>query len=584
MSEEFTCSFGGEAGYGVMSAGTIVAKAAMKLGLHAIVANEYPSLIKGGLNFCIVRISTKPLLAFEDRINFLGALSQQAFEHLSPKVCKGGTVVYDEKLIHPPGTASSDTTYIAAPLTSAIPGEASKVMANSALLGAFCAVTGFPLAVIQSVFETAFKKETIRKQNLDILQNAYTLLQSQFNHKAFPLPSGQAVESAMLITGNDAIAMGAIQAGCKFAAGYPMTPGSSVLTYLSDHAKQYGLVFKQAEDEIAAINMVIGAGFAGVRAMTSTSGGGFALMVEALGFAAQAEVPIVAVNAQRGGPSTGLPTRTAQADLQFILHASQGEFPRIVLAPGDIEECFYETHRIFNLAEQFQVPCIILTDKYLADTAFSQPFFKTADLAINRGKLANEEHLNLHQPYKRYQLTDDGISVRSIPGQPGGRYIATSYTHGEDGFYSSGNHEYAGDEPAIVTAGLDKLFAKVPFIEQELPALHLYGTEEADLTLIIWGSTKGAALSAMELATAEGLQVNVLQILYISPFPQQAFENYQQAFRRTLLIEGNKTGQLGQVIRSFTGYKPTDCYFKYDSRPFQPSQILNKIKEVLNNG
>jgi 2-oxoglutarate ferredoxin oxidoreductase subunit alpha len=304
-------------------------------------------------------------------------------------------------------------------------------------------------------------------------------------------------------------------------------------------------------------------------------------MVEALGFAAQGEVPLVIVEAQRGGPSTGLPTRTAQADLNFVVHASQGEFPRIVVAPGDIEECFTETFRVFNLAEKYQVPVIILTDKYLADSNAIHAYFEDEGLQIDRGRLVDETWLTENQPYSRYALTADGISPRAIPGQKGGRHIVTSYTHDQDGFYSSGNHEYAATEPQITAAGIDKLFSKVPAMLQEIPGIKLHGPKEAELTLIGWGSTKGAILEAIRQVNREGKIANFMQVLYPSPFPTAAVEAALQLSKRTLLIEGNKTGQLAGMIRAYTGFAVDTYYLKYDSRPFIPSAIAAKIKEVL---
>ena len=580
----YTCMFGGEAGYAVMSAGTMVAKAAGRNGLWSVVVNEYPSLIKGGLNTCLVRLGEKPLAAYEEDLDFLGVLSQPAFDMNVGKVKKGGVVLYDGKSVKPDLEKVPEGVILySVELLQSISGDAAKVMSNSALLGAFCAVSGFPKELLAAVMSSEFRKESVREQNIAILEKGYTIASEKLvRQPVFSLrlqPDNQTEK--MLINGNEAIAIGAIQAGCKFSAGYPMTPGSSVLSYLADHGADYGVVFKQAEDEIAAINMLIGAAYTGVRSLGSTSGGGFALMVEALGFAAQAELPIVMVNAQRGGPSTGQPTRTAQADLNFVLHASQGEFPRFVVAPGDMEECFYETIRLFNVTDQFQVPGILLTDKYLADSAMTRPFFATKDVKIERGKMADEEYLAAHQPYKRYEITQDGISVRAIPGQAGGRHIATSYTLGEDGFYSSGNREYAGLEPEVTVAMMDKWYRKEPFMEKAVPGIKLHGPQQADLTIIGWGSTKGAILEAVEKAKLEGLSVNFMQVLYISPFPVKAVETVLKNVKKSLLIEGNKTAQLGGILRAHTGYKTDACYLKYDSRPFTPTGILTKIKEVL---
>ncbi|EGO63367.1 2-oxoacid:acceptor oxidoreductase subunit alpha [Acetonema longum] len=580
MKSDFSCLFAGEAGYGVMSAGSTVAKAAGRNNLWAFVVNEYPSLIKGGLNTCLVRLAAAPLQAHEEAIDCLAVLSQEGLEQNYSRLQPGGCLIADVSLAVDSSRLAEGVRVYQQPLLQKGSGDVAKIMSNSAMLGAFCAVSGFPVDLIEAVLAGEFKPEVFEKNRL-LLRAAYETASQQTAAAAFSLPFAPPPAKRMLLNGNDAIAMGALQAGCKFSAGYPMTPGSSVLTYLADNGPAFGLVFKQAEDEIAAINMLIGAGFAGVRAIGSTSGGGFALMAEALGFAALAEVPLVMVNAQRGGPSTGQPTRTAQADLAFVLNASQGEFLRIVVAPGDIEECFQETFRAFNLAEKYQLPVIILTDKYLADSAATHPFFQTEGLAVERGKLADAAWLAAHQPYKRYEFTPDGVSARALPGTGGGRHIATSYTHGEDGFYSSGNREYAGCEPEVTVRALDKLFAKEPPILEELEAVRLYGPETADLTMVVWGSTKGAALEAMELAKGAGISVNVLQVLYLSPFPAAAVAEILGRSTQTLLVEGNKTAQLGGLVRMHTGIHLANRYLKYDSRAFTPSQILLKIKEVL---
>lgn len=579
----YTCLFGGEAGSGVMSTGSMIAKGANRQGLWSFVVNEYPSLIKGGLNSCLTRLSDQPLTAYEEPLDFLGVFSQQAFDCHAQQLGPNGIVLYDsanvkvdEKKV-PIGTVLYPIS-----LTEHIPSGGTKIMGNSVMLAAFCALTGYPIDILIAVSKEEFHNKELQAQNITILEKVYAhVLATLASTNIFPLAFAKNTPPKMLINGNEAISLAALKAGCKFSAGYPMTPGSSVLSYLVDYGKEHGLVFKQAEDEIAAMNMLIGASFAGVRSIGSTSGGGFALMVEALGFAAQAEVPIVMVNAQRGGPSTGLPTRTAQADLGFVVHSSQGEFPRIVVAPGDIEECFYETFRAFNLTDKYQMPCVILTDKFLADSSVAQPLFEMEGLTIDRGKCFVPEQQATSDPYLRYQITPDGVSPRAIPGQVGGRHIATSYTHGEDGFYSSGNHEYALNEPSITVAGTDKLYNKLPAMEKDMPSIKFYGPTEADLTIIAWGSTKGAILEAIEQAHNQGISVNFLQVLYISPFPTAAMEVHLKNVKKTLLIEGNKTAQLGMIIRGNTGYKPDYMYLKYDSRPFVPSAILAKIKEVL---
>ena len=580
---DFIVLFGGEAGYGVMSAGLMLARTAMRNSLQAVVVNEYPSLIKGGLNNCLVRISDSPLTSFEEELDVLGAVSQQAYELNVGKVKPGGLVFHDAGVKVDAVAPPAGVTLVAVQLVQSGSGDMAKVMANSAVIGAFCALTDFPADALKAVLTAEFADPAVQAKNLAIFEQTWQALQGSKAVRGgrFPFTLQPSPSPRMLLTGNDAIAMGALQAGCRFAAGYPMTPATSVLVYLADHAIEYGLVFKQAEDEIAAVNMLIGAGFAGVRALGATSGGGFALMTEAVGFAAMAEVPLVMVMAQRGGPSTGLPTRTMQADLIQVLYASQGEFARVVVAPGDVEECFAETFRAFNLAEKYQVPCFILTDKFLADSSVTQPFFAAEGMEVDRGKLVDEAWLSQHQPYLRYHPAEDGVSERAIPGQAGGRHVATSYTHGEDGFYSSGHKEYAGNEPEITAAGIDKSFAKLPGILAQIPGIKLHGPEQAELTLIAWGSTKGAALEAIELAKEQGISVNLLQILYASPFPEAAVTEVLKRARRTLLLEGNRTAQMGALLRGQTGFAADAQYLKYDSKAFTPSGIVRKIQEVM---
>ncbi len=579
----FTVMFGGPAGYGIMSAGTLIAKAASRNGLWTFVVNEYPSLIKGGLNTCAVSFDQQPVKAHEERYEFLAALSQQALDQNYEKLAQGAAVLYDSDAVKPDESkVPAGVNLYPVKLIGALTGEAAKVMANSAMVGAFCALTDFPLALVADTMKSEFKKASVLEQNLALLKRVYEQTRQQYSGKMlFPLEFRADGNKKMLLNGNDAIAMGALKAGVKFAAGYPMTPGSSVLSYLADHAAEYGVVFKQAEDEIAAVNMLIGAGYAGVRAIGSTSGGGFALMTEALGFAAIGEVPLVIVEAQRGGPSTGLPTRTAQADLNFVAYASQGEFPRIIVAPGDVEECFTETFRVMNLTEKYQVPGIILTDKYLADSVVTHPYFEEQGLTIERGKMVDEVWLSEQQPYQRYLHTADGISPRAVPGQKGGRHIVTSYTHGEDGFYSSGNQEYAEMEPEITAAGIDKLFAKVPAMLREIPAIKLYGPQTAEITIVSWGSTKGAVLEAIDELNQEGRNVNFLQILYPQPFPAEAVQTALQASKKIIMVEGNKTSQMAGMIRMHTGLSVNASLLKYDSRAFTASLLVEKIKEVL---
>ena len=578
MISDFSVLFGGEAGYGTMSAGTLVAKAATRHGLWAVGESEFPSLIKGGLNTSQITISEEPVFACEEVTDFLGVVSQPALDFNLARVKPGGIVLFDSGAIKldqsklPEGVLA-----IGVDIAGSLPGDQAKVMANAVLLGAFSALSGFPRDWLREALVSEFAdKPEIAKLNGELFDKAYSDQSGKGRNLWHLNATGD--KERILINGNDAIALGALTAGVKFAAGYPMTPGTSVLIYLADHGAPYGLIFKQAEDELAAMNMLIGASYSGARAMGSTSGGGFALMTEALGFAGIAELPITMVVAQRGGPSTGLPTRTMQADLKCALYASQGEFPRIIMAPGDVQECFHETFRTVNWADQYQLPAIILTDKDLADSMYTTEKFNVAGLRNERKSITSQPS----EGYKRYLDTFEGVSPRTLPGTLSGGHIATSYTHQEDGFYSSGNKEYAAFEPEVTRKSIDKLYRKFATLAAEITdSVVLHGPKEAEITLVGWGSTKGAILEALKSAKLAGTTVNFLQVRYISPFPTKAVEEILSQSKRTLLVEGNATGQLGDLIRVNTGIHLKERYLKYDGKPFTPSGIWQRIQEVL---
>lgn len=579
MKQIFTILFGGEAGYGTMSAGALVAKAAVRRGFWAHSINEFPSLIKGGLNTSHIAISPQKITSADTMVDFMGVVSQPALDVNLARLKKGGVLLYDEKTVTlDENKLPENALAVGLNIDGLLPEGVAKVMSNAVLLGAFAALTQFPTDWLRSALVDEFAdKPQIARTNGEIFDKAFESLQprGRKSWNSNPLDN----QNRLIMNGNEAIALGALAAGVRFSAGYPMTPGTSVLSYLSDHGLDFGLVFKQSEDEIAAMNMLAGAAFAGARVLGSTSGGGFALMTEALGYAAQAELPIAMVIAQRGGPSTGLPTRTMQPDLHAGLYGGAGEFPRLVVAPGNVEECFHETFHTINLADHYQIPAIILTDKELSDSSTTVEAFDTSNLRNERPSVITTPP----SEYKRYEDTPNGISPRTLPGTLNGEHIATSYTHQEDGFYSSGNKEYAQFEPEVTRKSIDKIYRKFDALKDELKdkGAILHGPKQADLTIVAWGGTKGAILEALKMTNENQLAVNYLQLLYLSPFPTDNVRHILDTASKTLLIEGNATGQLGQLIRSETGIELTERYLKYDSLPFTPLGIFEKIQEVL---
>jgi 2-oxoglutarate/2-oxoacid ferredoxin oxidoreductase subunit alpha len=583
IKNKISWMIGGEASYGIMAAGTTFAKACSRGGLHVFINSEFPSLIKGGHNISLVRVDEEEIFSHLETVDLLVALNQETIDlHLNEIVPSGG-IVYDGEQINitRENLKREDIVLYSVPLTKIIRElGAELLLRNTVVVGASMAILDYDFGLLEVAIRDSFgkKKGEIVEQNVKASRMGYDYVKQNICQECgYKLEPRKAPER-MLLTGNDAIAMGAIKAGCKFYAAYPMTPVSAILHTMAEKAKEFNIVVKQTEDEIAAMNMIIGAGFAGVRAMNATSGGGFSLMVEALGLAAMTETPIVTVEGQRPGPSTGQPTHTAQGDLKFLLSAGQGEFVRILIAPGDREECFYETFNAFNLAEKFQVPVLILVDKFLAEGYKTTDLFDQSNLKIERGKLLSQEELNKISDYKRYLNTEDGISPRAIPGQLNGVHCAPSTEHDESGF----SHE-ASDAlmtPEVVKMMLEKRMRKLSFIEKEIKPPKLYGPQDANITLVSWGSTKGPIFEAMKLLQKDGIKANFLQILYLSPFQSEEVKRVLSSAKTIIDVENNYTAQLSSLIREKTGIEIQHKILKYDGRPFYPNFIYKKLKDI----
>jgi 2-oxoglutarate ferredoxin oxidoreductase subunit alpha len=375
----------------------------------------------------------------------------------------------------------------------------------------------------------------------------------------------------MLLTGNDALSMGAVKAGLKFYAGYPMTPSSSILNFMAAHEREFGMVVKHAEDEIASIGMAIGASHAGVRAMTATSGGGFALMSEFLGLAGITETPLVVAECMRTGPSTGLPTRTEQADLKFVLSASQGDFPRVVIAPGDPEECFRFGFEAFNLAERLQTPVILLLDKHLSESYWTREPFPTEGMGIDRGEWVDGK--SAPRSYKRHLVTESGVSPRVLPGTPEGVYTTTGDAHDEFG------HITEEEEP--VRTQMEKRLRKLDLVDTARDGITLHGNPDAGLTLLGWGSSKGVILEAMDDLQAGAIDANFLQVRFMNPFPAEAVAGVLKKASRVLLVEHSASGQLAELVSAKTGITVEDRLLKYTGRQFFRDELTEAIKTKL---
>ncbi len=578
---DMTIRLAGEAGQGVESGGAGFAQALNHGGLWLHTFTEYMSRIRGGLNFFQIRVAERPLWAHHEGMHILVAFSPEAVAEYGPLVHRGGAVLYDETLkFDPEPVTRRGVQLFGLPLTKiAQEVGGSKVMMNTCGLGALAGVIEYPFEFIADVIRRNFarKGDAVVQGNLRVAEEGYRLgrerFAASFDWKVRPLDPKV---SRMLLNGNQALSVGAIAAGCRFISGYPMTPATSILEFMASHASKYDIVVKQTEDEIAAICFAIGAGNVGARAMTATSGGGFSLMVEALGLAGMAEVPVVIVEAQRPGPSTGMPTKTEQGDLLFALFAGQGEFPRIVLTPGTQEECFHAAVRAFNLAEKWQCPVIVMTDLYLANMMRTIPptEFPIEAVTIDRGELLSGEELDrLAGPYLRYKDTPSGISPRALPGHPKAVQQANSDEHDEYGHFE--------DEDAanrIKMAG--KRMRKFRNIVEDLRGPTIYGPERAELTLMGWGSSYGAMREAVDLLNARGVRTNMLHFVDVWPFPEAKAAPLIEAARELVAVEGNPSGQLALLVRAMTGRRADRMVLRWDGRPLSPEYILAKLEEA----
>ena len=558
MLDSVTLKIGGEAGFGIMSSGTMLARAFTRVGYHILATNEYPSLIRGGHNVITVRIATTPFTSLDRDVHILVALNKETIDLHKGQLSDGAVILYDPK----DGQVDSGVPIPFGEIVRAHNGE--QVMRNTVALGATIAILGAEFEVLAAVIRDQFarKGDEVVGQNLAIAKAGYQeAVKLNGNLEKMKLASAQKQGDQLVINGSEAVGVGAVRAGVKFAAIYPMTPINSLITFLADHAKSLGVVYKQPEDEIAGINMAIGASVAGVRSMVATSGGGFALQVEGLSLAGMLEVPVVIDMGMRVGPATGMPTWTEQGELRFVIHAGHGEFARIVLAPSDAEEAYRLTIDAFNLADRYQVPVFVLTDKYLNESLWCVPenSFR-GEVSIDRGKLVKKEELPSDDSFKRYQLTSDGVSPRSIPGMPHGQYFANSYEHDETG------HVTETAEKRTVMA--KKRLAKFAAIQKDIMPPAVFGPKEADITFVTWGTSKGPVLEAIR-----GKSANIVHFPWLYPFPATATKALLGSAKRIIDVEQNGTAQLASLIREHTGIEIKEKVLKFDGRPFYPDEI-----------
>jgi len=563
--------------------GDTLARTAARLGLHLFTYNSYQSLIRGGHTWLRLRISEDKVDNHGDRLSVLMALNQDGIERHAREVNPGGAILFNSSRFNcDPALLPEGVALVPLPvpeLTASL-GKVPPVMQNTAALGALLHLIGFDLEVTAEILHETFKKkgQEVIDQNIGVLRAGYEHAKRTARPLSYEWRFSR--KRRPVVTGNQMIAMGAVAAGCKLYSAYPMSPASYILHWLAAHSETCGVVVKQAEDELAVANIAIGAGHAGVRAMCATSGGGFALMTEAIGMAGMIEAPVVFVNVQRGGPSTGLPTKTEQGDLNQVLGASQGDYPRVIVAPRDAADCFHTTVEAFNLAETFQLPVIIISDLLLGEHRSTiEPDAISCDVPIERGEWVDALRPEDAESggYKRYALTPSGISPRSRPGREGLVHVSGTDDHDETGILISDEHT----NPAIRRKMHEKRMRKMEGVRARLAAPALEGPADAEVTLIGWGSTWSVIREAAARLTEQGLRTNQLHFKYILPFHAAEARAVLESCRRTIVVENNFSGQFARHLRAESGVAADFVLTRYDGEPFEPDYIVARVKAFV---
>ena len=572
---DFKIKIGGAAGQGMQSICHILSHVFARNGYHIFSVQDYQSRIRGGHNTSTVRIRDEYVTAMTQGTDILMALNKETIDLHRGEVPRGGAIIYDgEKVRLSDSSQQEGPALVSVPLERlAVEKGGDRRYGNSVAAGAALGLMRYDFETLADMLKEMYGKDKkVADDDVKAARAGYDFTIENFSRQfAWEFSPPDKDKRRMLISGNEALALGALAAGCKFMSAYPMTPSTGIMTYLAGKAGEWGLIVEQAEDEIAAINMAIGASFAGVRALTATSGGGFCLMVEGLGLAGMTETPIVVVEAQRPGPSTGLPTRTEQSDLEFVLHAAHGEFPRAILAPGTAEEAFYLMGKAFNLADRYQTPVIIMSDQHLADSCWTIDDLDVEKITVDRGELLTAKDLTGKGGYKRHAITDSGVSPRALPGTPGVTVVTDSDEHDEEGHLT--------EDLEIRNRMVEKRMKKLDGLKGEILSPGIYGAKGVETLLIGWGSTYGAMREAVDTINADGGSAGMMHMSELWPFPSEHVAGAMEKAKKCLVVENNATGQLARIIKAEAGSRAvTGNILKYDGLPFSPEYIISNLK------
>jgi 2-oxoglutarate ferredoxin oxidoreductase subunit alpha len=567
--DELTIRIAGQAGQGMQTIGEVLCRVFKAAGCHIFANQDNMSRIRGGSNYFQIRISRYPVYTLRNKVDILVSLDKASSFLYKKDLAANGIIIVDK---NKSGIIETEEMIFDAPLSAlAIEAGGKELFVNSVSCGVIAAITGVDLSFLEAVLKKVFsdKLPQIIAANIASAKRGFEFGKLNFKSVFFKIIPNKAQDS-LLLTGTDAMVLGAIRAGCKFYSAYPMSPSTGIMERMSSCAKQFDIFVEQAEDEIAAINMIIGASFCGARSMAATSGGGFALMVEGLSLAGMTETPTVIVIAQRPGPATGFPTRTEQADLDFILSAGHGEFARVLYTPGTIEEAFYLTGKAFSVSEKYQIPVLILSDQHLAECYQDIPDLDQNRISSERFIISKEESLKI-KDYKRYVFNESGVSPRAIPSWIADPVYADSDEHTEEGHIT--------EDAAIRVKMVEKrLYKKMAALEREVEEPTIENIKEAKVVLIGFGSTYGVL---KEISGFSEGRVGFVHLSQVWPFPKEQLSRILKSDKKIMTVENNAAGQLAKLLRRETGIEASGSILKFDGRPFNLDDLSARVREFI---
>ncbi|NTV53279.1 MAG: 2-oxoacid:acceptor oxidoreductase subunit alpha [Candidatus Firestonebacteria bacterium] len=560
---------GGQAGQGMQTSGQLLAKSLLKLGFYISTLQSFHSRIRGGHNYYQIRLASTPINCMTRSVDVLLAFDENTlWEHQGELHADSLSIFNSEKIKVDHGKLKGRLLELS--MSQVYPEAVTdEIFTNVVYVGVLAGLLNCPEAEVESVIGETFNKGAgVLEKNVAGYRAGRKFVQdAKVSNPRLTNVHPEKQERSLVLHGNEAIALGALAAGCRFYTAYPMTPASTILETMAHYMSQAQVVVEQAEDEIAALNMVLGASFAGVRAMTGTSGGGFSLMVEAVSLAGMLEIPAVIALAMRPGPATGLPTRTEQGDLEFAIHAGHGEFARVLLSPGTHAECFYQTTHAFNLADRYHVPVLVLTDQYLSDWYTRVPEFKMEQVTRDYGPMVEGK-----ADYARYALTDNGVSPRMVPGRGEGLVVVDSDEHTQGGHLT--------EDLAVREKMVKKRLQKIEGLKREYFMPEVMGTGQ-DTLVMCWGSNRGVVADVVAHFQQLGKAVTWMHFKQVWPLPEERLRPLLSAYRHLVMVENNATGQFARVLQGETGVTIAQRILKYDGKPFLFEDLLTALEKLL---